>query len=209
MTTMRESWDDGERAERFARESKILARMTYAPFARNVVRTLGTLAERATIVDLGTGPGLLAVEIHRLCPQASIIGIDPSNAMLQIARKNAARAGMSVFQAKLGSAEDMLLTDASVDAVVSQSSFHEWEAPHLGLAEAFRVLKPGGRLILRDYNAAWLTPWKRKVLGSFHHLDMFKFTFEQAAGLLREAGFVEASGKGSGLQWFITAEKPA
>jgi len=208
MTNMRETWEDGDRAERFAGQSRIGARITYAPFARKIVLSLGTLAEGATIVDLGTGPGLLAIEIHRLCPQARIIGIDPSSAMLQIANKNAARAGVSGFEARLGSAEEIPLADASADLVVSQSSFHEWDEPQKGLSEIFRVLKGGGSLILRDYNAAWLTPWKRRVLGRLHPLDMFKFTFEQAAGLAREAGFADASGKDRGLQWLMHALKP-
>jgi len=209
MTAQRQSWEDEERAQRYAKQSRLESRIVYAPLAKKIVQSLGALEEGATIVDLGTGPGLLTVEIHRLWPGAKYIGIDPSGEMLSIASKNASAAGIAAFEAKLGSAEEIPLADASADLVVSQSSFHEWDEPHKGLSEIFRVLKPGGSLILRDYNAAWLTPWKRRLLGRIHHLDMFKFTFEQAAGLAREAEFAGTSGKDSGLQWFMRAVKPA
>jgi SAM-dependent methyltransferase len=74
-------------------------------------------------------------------------------------------------------------------------------------SEIFRILKPDGSLILKDYNRAWLSAWKRKLLGVFHHLDMFKFTFEEVADLLKEAGFDEIKGEGRGLELFVRALK--
>jgi hypothetical protein len=68
-------------------------------------------------------------------------------------------------------------------------------------------LKPDGSLILKDYNRAWLSTWKRKLLGVFHHLDMFKFTFEEVADLLKEACFDEIKGKERGLELFVQALK--
>jgi ubiquinone/menaquinone biosynthesis C-methylase UbiE len=209
MTVQSEPWQDEERAERYARETKIGSKIVYAPFAKKIVRSLGTLEDKgATIVDLGTGPGWLAVELHKLWPQAKIIGVDPSTEMLKIARRNADEAGIPDFEARLGAAEETSLPSNSADLVVSQYSFHEWEDPQQGLREVFRILKPRGSLILSDYNRAWLSPWKRKLLGLFHHLDMFEFTFDQVADLLTEAGFDELEDQGGGLQWFVRARKP-
>lgn len=207
MTAQRESWQDEDRAKRYAGQTSIGSKLVYAPLAKKIVGSLPLLEDGATVVDLGTGPGHLAIELSRLCPQARIIGLDPSEEMLSIARNNAGKAGISSFEARLGTAEEIPIESGSVDLLVSQSSFHEWENPQQGAAEILRVLKPGGSLILKDYNRAWLSPWKRKLLGLLHPLHMFKFTFEEAAALLRAAGFDWVESQGGGLQWMVQARK--
>jgi predicted O-methyltransferase YrrM len=64
MTTQPEPWQDKERAQRHARQTKIGSRIIYAPSTRKIVQSLVTLKEGATMLDLGTGPGLLAIELH-------------------------------------------------------------------------------------------------------------------------------------------------
>ena len=210
-----QEWDK-ERAEQHARWAKMASRLTYAPFARKIVESLAPMESGSTIVDLGTGPGILSIELHKLLPQAKIIGIDLSSDMLEIARKNADEAGMSNFETRLGKAEKISIESNSVNLVVTQSSFHEWEDQRKGLSEIFRILKPGGSLILKDYNQGWLSGWRRglfkfllTMVGESYkdHVEMFKFTFDQVADLLKEAGFDEINGKARGLQFFVRALK--
>lgn len=206
MSERQEPWDE-DRARSHSRLMKIGSRAIYAPFAKKIVGCLAPLDREMTIVDLGAGPGLLSIQLGKLLPQAKIIGVDLSSEMLQIARENADEAGVSNFETRLGRAEEMPVESGSANLVVTQSSLHEWEDPQKGLSEVFRVLKPGGRLILKDYNRSWLSGWKRTLLGIFHHLEMFKFTFEEVAGLLREVGFDEIEGEGRGLELFVRALK--
>jgi ubiquinone/menaquinone biosynthesis C-methylase UbiE len=207
MTSPQEHWQSEEQAQRYSRQLGLASRFVYAPFARKIMACLSSADPSPTIVDLGCGPGLLGVELAKLRPQARIIGVDPSDEMLRIAKANASKVGLTNYEAKQGNAEEIPLESDAIDLVVSQSSLHEWEDPHRGLVEIHRVLRPGGSLILKDYNLSWLAPWKRKLLRSFHSLDMFKFGFDDAASMAREAGFEEIEAGGNGLQYFLRATK--
>jgi demethylmenaquinone methyltransferase/2-methoxy-6-polyprenyl-1,4-benzoquinol methylase len=213
--TEQQEWDK-EKAKKHARWAKMASGLTYAPFARRIVKSLAPLERESTIVDLGTGPGILSIELHKLLLQAKIIGVDLSSDMLEIARRNADEAGMSNYETRLGRAEAIPVESNSVNLVVTQSSFHEWEDPQKGLSEIFRILKPDGSLILKDYNRAWLSSWRRilfkfllTMVGESYqdHVEMFKFTFDEAADLLRGAGFDEVKGQEKGPQFFVRALK--
>jgi ubiquinone/menaquinone biosynthesis C-methylase UbiE len=198
-----------EHAESYGRWMRVGSRLFYAPLAKKVVALLPSMELGSTIVDLGCGPGLLGVELCKVIPQTKVIGVDPSPEMLEVARRNADRAGVSNYETRLGRAERIPLRSSSVALVVSQSSLHEWDDPREGLSEVFRVLEVGGSLIVKDYNRTWLSAWKRALLGRFHHLHMFKFSFGDVADPLREVGFDEVRGEAGGVQFLVQAVKTA
>ena len=207
MNEQQQQWQDEGRARRYARQASLASRLVHAPLARRVVAHLEPSIEAPVVVDLGCGPGFLGIEIGKLRPGARIIGVDPSNEMLHIAGENAARAGLLNYEVRQGTAEEIPLESGCGDLVISQSSFHEWEDPHKGLAEIYRVLGPGGSLILKDYNLAWLSAWNRKLLGLLHPLHMFEFDFDDVASMARQAGFGQIQGQAKGLQYFLVATK--
>jgi ubiquinone/menaquinone biosynthesis C-methylase UbiE len=198
-----------DHAESYGRWMRAGSGLFYTPLARQVVSLLPPKEASHTIVDLGCGPGLLSVELCKLMPQARLMGVDPSAEMLQVASRNVSRAGLSNFETRLGRAERIPMRSDSVSLVVSQSSFHEWQDPEEGLSEVFRVLEPGGVLVLKDYSRTWLSAWKRAVFERFHHLRMFKYSFHDAVDLVRAAGFTEVGGQEGGVQFLVHAVKTA
>ena len=102
------------------------------------------------VLDIGTGPGLLACELaEAVAPTGRVHGIDPSEAMLALARSRASvPAGRLEFSA--GVANVLPFPDASFD-IVTSTQVYEYLTDLAGaLAEAHRVLRPGGRLLVLD-----------------------------------------------------------
>ncbi len=100
------------------------------------------------VLDLGTGPGDLAIEIASRNPRLEVLGIDVSAAMISLARRKANQLPNVRF--RVMNAARLLLADSCVDLVVSTGSMHHWRKPGLVFDEIYRVLKPGGRALLYD-----------------------------------------------------------
>jgi ubiquinone/menaquinone biosynthesis C-methylase UbiE len=104
------------------------------------------------VLDVGTGPGFVAIEIARLLRgSAQVIGLDLSRAMLTVAAENARREGLvAALTWREGDAKAMPFDDDEFDFVVSSGSLHHWEDPLVVFNEIARVLKDDGRCIVRD-----------------------------------------------------------
>ena len=117
----------------------------------SVARAVADLAELTAgdqVVDIGCGPGAAArVAAGR---SAHVTGVDPSPAMLRLGRWLNALRGTRNISLVQGSAESIPLPDRGATVLWALNSVHHWSNRATGLAEALRVLAPGGRLLLAE-----------------------------------------------------------
>ena len=108
------------------------------------------------LLEVGSGPGQLAVRLARQAPGITLTGVDISEAMVEHAARRAAGASLSErVRFEVGDVAALPLPDREFDGVVSTLSLHHWPDPASGLAEIYRVLKPGREARIYDL-AHWL-----------------------------------------------------
>jgi arsenite methyltransferase len=154
------------------------------------------LADGERVLDIGSGPGLLAAEMAQsVGPRGAVHGIDVSDSMLAIARRLELPDGAAPMEFAEGDACALAFEDGTFDAVVSTQVYEYVPDIEAALAEARRVLRPGGRLLILD------THWDSLV---WHSADKERMRRVQVAwedhlahtdlprrltGLLEDGGF--------------------
>jgi ArsR family transcriptional regulator len=101
-----------------------------------------------TIVDLGAGEGMISQLLAERAKK--VYCIDSSKSMVRVGTELAKKKNFSNLEYKLGDIEKVPLTDNSVDLALMSQSLHHAQHPELALSEAFRILKPKGKLIVLD-----------------------------------------------------------
>jgi arsenite methyltransferase len=158
-----------------------------------VPTAVADLHEGETVLDLGSGAGAdVLISARRVGPTGRAIGLDMTDEMLDLARRNAAHAGVDNVEFVKGYIEEMPLEDESVDVVISNCVINLSADKRRVLQEAGRVLRPGGRFAVSDIiadddmNAATradMQQWTGCIAGALTRAE-----FE---GALADAGFVE------------------
>ena len=153
------------------------------------------LRQGERVLDLGSGGGIdVLLSARRVGPSGFAYGVDMTDDMLELARRNAAKAGARNAEFVKGQIEDLPLPDASVDVVISNCVINLSVDKPAVLAEMFRVLVPGGRIGITDVVAEdHLTAADRAAAGSYVGCIAGALSRTEYLDGLAAAGFTGAS----------------
>ncbi len=154
---------------------------------------IAALKAGETVLDLGSGGGLdCFLAARQVGDSGRVIGVDMTPEMVAAARANAAQAGYTNVEFRLGEIEHIPVADDSVDVIISNCVINLSPDKQAVFEEAYRVLKPGGRLAISDMVSTAPLPaklaedmalWSDCLAGAALVKDL--------EAMLREAGFVD------------------
>ena len=172
---------------------------------------LAAIEPRARVLEVGCGTGSVCIAAALAVPTAEILGTDPAPEMVQFAANKAAKAKVDA-SFEVGVIERIERESGSFDVVLSSLMLHHLpqDTASAGLAEVFRVLTPGGRLVVVDCRGPG--PWLHRI-GSIFTRGRDKSTprVERIVEELKDLGFEEPvlGCPGPGYLFSIVARKPA
>ena len=134
-------------ASLYEKATRMVIASYYGPVAEEIVASL----KAGTILDLGTGPGYLPIEIVKRSPSIRVIGIDLTRKLINTAKLNALKNGVADrLHFEVGNAARLRFENNYCDMVISTGMLHSLKDPVMVLGECYRVLKPGGEAWIYD-----------------------------------------------------------
>jgi ubiquinone/menaquinone biosynthesis C-methylase UbiE len=153
-------------------------RMVIKTYYREVAEEVTSSIRTGRILDLGTGPGYLPIEIAGRAADIKVDGIDLTRALIKMARENARNAGMADrVHFEVGHAGKLRFADESYDMVISTGMLHMLREPVEVLSECYRVLRPGGETWIYDPARVGSAIDAKKWKASFTFTERFVYLF--------------------------------
>jgi SAM-dependent methyltransferase len=112
------------------------------------LRTISGIGEGDRVLDSGCGPGLVSCYLGRYVQH--VTGVDLTPAMIREAKERAASQGLTNTEFQVGDMEHLVYSDQEFDAAISRFAFHHLERPEQAMKELFRVVRPGGKVVVMD-----------------------------------------------------------
>jgi len=149
---------------------------------QGIAEALLRLMPPMVIADLGAGEGAFALLLAQRATK--IIAVDTSAKMIEVGREQAQRHGLKNIEYRLGDMEELPIEDAAVDLVFFSQSLHHALHPQRAVQEAWRILKPGGRIVVLD-----LIKHRYEEAREVYADEWLGFSETEIEAMLTKAGF--------------------
>lgn len=157
-------------------------RIVYGDALREIIFSRIKIEKEDKVADIGAGTGYLTLELAKKAGQ--VIAVDNSSQMLSVAREEAGKVGLTNIRFLEGKVEELPIEDETVDLVCANMLLHHVNDPLQVFKEMYRILKPGGKVMVTDiaeHEHTWLRQEKSDLWLGFSRDDLNDW--------LKEAGF--------------------